>query len=62
MSLKNNKKNNQIVSENKLNKQVVIRKYKKKLKNKSDALKYEYFLKKNIKLRKTIKDKYIIKH
>ena len=36
--------------------------YKKKLKNKSDALKYEYFLKKNIKLRKTIKDKYIIKH
>ncbi len=33
--------------------------YKKKLKNKSDALKFEYFLKKNIKLRKTIKNKNI---
>ena len=36
--------------------------YKKKLKTKSDALKFEYFLKKNIKLRKTIKDKYIYEH
>ena len=36
--------------------------YKKKLKNKSDALKFEYFLKKNIKLRKNIKDKYINEH
>ncbi len=36
--------------------------YKKKLKNKSDALKFEYFLKKNIKLRKNIKNKYINEH
>ena len=36
--------------------------YKKKHKTKSEALKFEYFLKKNIKLRKTIKDRYIIKH
>ena len=36
--------------------------YKKKLKTKSEALKFEYFLKKNIKLRKTIKSKYIIKY
>jgi len=36
--------------------------YKKKHKSKSEALKFEYFLKKNIKLRKTIKDRYIIKH
>ena len=36
--------------------------YKKKLKTKSDALKFEYFLKKNIKLRKNIKDKYINEH
>ena len=36
--------------------------YKKKLKTKSDALKFEYFLKKNIKLRKSIKDKYINEH
>ena len=33
--------------------------YKKKLKTKSEALKFEYFLKKNIKLRKIIKDKNI---
>ena len=36
--------------------------YKKKLKTKSDALKFEYFLKKNIKLRKIIKDKNINEH
>ena len=36
--------------------------YKKKLKTKSEALKFEYFLKKNIKLRKTIKSRYIIKY
>ena len=33
--------------------------YKKKFKNKSSALKYEYFLKKNRKLRKKIKDNYV---
>ncbi len=33
--------------------------YKKKFKNKSSALKYEYFLKKNTKLRKKIKDNYV---
>ena len=33
--------------------------YKKKFKNKSEALKFEYYLKKNIKLRKIIKNKYI---
>jgi len=32
--------------------------YKKKIKNKSTALKYEYYLKKNTKLRKKIKDNY----
>ena len=36
--------------------------YKKKLKTKGDALRFEYFLKKNIKLRKTIKDKNINEH
>ena len=36
--------------------------YKKKMKTKSDALKFEYFLKKNIKLRKSIKNKYIYEH
>lgn len=33
--------------------------YKKKLDNKNDALKYEYELKKNIKLRNSIKKKFI---
>jgi len=33
--------------------------FKKKLLNKNDALKFEYFLKKNIKLRKKIKQRYI---
>ena len=33
--------------------------YKKKLDNKSDALRYEYKLKKNIKLRNSIKKKFI---
>tara|TARA_B110000858_G_C17699599_1_gene425261 strand:- start:625 stop:867 length:243 start_codon:yes stop_codon:yes gene_type:complete len=33
--------------------------YKKKLKTKSEALKFEFSLKKNIKLRKSIKDKNI---
>ena len=33
--------------------------YKKKFKSKSTALKYEYFLKKNNKLRKKIKDNYV---
>ena len=36
--------------------------YKKKFKTKSDALKFEYYLKKNIKLRKIIKNKYINEH
>ena len=36
--------------------------YKKKFKTKSDALKFEYYLKKNIKLRKIIKDKNINEH
>ncbi len=33
--------------------------YQKKFKNKSLALKYEYYLKNNIKLRKEIKNKYV---
>ena len=33
--------------------------FKKKLNNKSEALKFEYFLKKNIKIRSNIKNKYI---
>ena len=33
--------------------------FKKKLLNKNDALKFEYSLKKNIKLRKKIKEKFI---
>ncbi len=33
--------------------------YKKKFKNKTAALKYEYFLKKSKKLRKEIKDNYV---
>lgn len=33
--------------------------YKKKFKGKSEALKFEYYLKKNIKLRTDIKNKYI---
>ena len=36
--------------------------YKKKLKTKSEALKFEFTLKKNIKLRKSIKDKNINEH
>jgi len=36
--------------------------YKKKLNNKNDALKYEYKLKKNIKLRNSIKKKFINDH
>ena len=36
--------------------------YKKKFKTKSDALKFEYYLKKNIKLRKIIKNKYFNEH
>ena len=34
--------------------------FKKKFKNKSSAMKYEYFLKKNKKLRKKIKESYVI--
>jgi len=34
--------------------------FKRKFKSKSFAMKYEYFLKKNIKLRKKIKDNYVI--
>ena len=33
--------------------------YKKNFNNKSSAMKYEYFLKKNYKMRKKIKSKYI---
>ena len=33
--------------------------FKKRLNNKSEALKFEYFLKKNIKIRSNIKNKYI---
>ena len=33
--------------------------FKKKLLNKNDALKFEYLLKKNVKLRKKIKEKFI---
>jgi|TARA_B110000240_G_scaffold147781_1_gene163439 putative endonuclease len=36
--------------------------FKKKLNNKSEALKFEYFLKKNIKIRNNIKNKYINEH
>tara|TARA_B100000795_G_scaffold245880_1_gene211265 strand:+ start:118 stop:387 length:270 start_codon:yes stop_codon:yes gene_type:complete len=36
--------------------------FKKKLNNKSEALKFEYFLKKNIKIRSIIKNKYINEH
>ena len=36
--------------------------FKKKLINKNDALKFEYFLKKNTKLRNSIKYKYLNKH
>ena len=36
--------------------------FKKKLLNKNDALKFEYSLKKNIKLRKKIKEKFINEH
>ena len=36
--------------------------FKKKLNNKSEALKFEYFLKKNIKIRNIIKNKYINEH
>lgn len=36
--------------------------FKKKLSTKSEALKFEYSLKKNIKLRKSIKFKYINEH
>ena len=34
--------------------------FKRKFKNKSFAMKYEYFLKKNKKLRKKIKDNYVV--
>ena len=36
--------------------------FKKKLNNKSEALKFEYFLKKNIKIRNNIKNRYINEH
>ena len=36
--------------------------FKKRLNNKSEALKFEYFLKKNIKIRNNIKNKYINEH
>ncbi len=36
--------------------------YKKKFKNKNLAMKYEYYLKKNKKLRKEIKDKNVIEN
>ena len=36
--------------------------FKKRLNNKSEALKFEYFLKKNIKIRSNIKNKYINEH
>ena len=36
--------------------------FKKRFDNKSDALKFEYFLKKNIKMRSNIKKKYINEH
>ena len=36
--------------------------FKKKLNDKSLALKFEYFLKKNIKIRNNIKNKYINEH
>ena len=36
--------------------------FKKRLNNKSEALKFEYFLKKNIKIRSIIKNKYINEH
>jgi putative endonuclease len=36
--------------------------FKKKFNNKTEALKFEYFLKKNIKMRSNIKKKYINEH
>ena len=36
--------------------------FKKKFNNKAEALKFEYFLKKNIKMRSNIKKKYINEH
>ena len=36
--------------------------FKKRLNNKSEALKFEYFLKKNIKIRNNIKNRYINEH
>ena len=36
--------------------------FKKKFNNKTEALKFEYFLKKNIKMRGNIKKKYINEH
>ena len=36
--------------------------FKKKFNNKTEALKFEYFLKKNIKMRCNIKKKYINEH
>tara|TARA_B110001450_G_scaffold255223_1_gene282227 strand:+ start:976 stop:1236 length:261 start_codon:yes stop_codon:yes gene_type:complete len=36
--------------------------FKKKFRNKSEALKFEFFLKKNIKMRNKIKNKYINEH
>ena len=36
--------------------------YKKKFTNKNDALKFEIYLKKNIKMRSQIKEKYLNEH